>query len=59
MVLLYTLKVVGIMAATAVAELWASGQRAVAVAALPMLVMMWYATRLYAARRRARERVPA
>lgn len=52
--LLYVLKVLGLAAATAVAELWASGQCALAVAALPMLLTMWYATRLYA-RRRARE----
>ena len=53
MILLYSLKVTGLMAATAVAELWATGDCLLAVAALPMLLSMWYATRQYA-RRRAR-----
>lgn len=53
MILLYSLKVTGFMAATAVAELWATGDCLLAVLALPMLITMWYATRQYA-RRRAR-----
>lgn len=51
MILLYALKVTGLMAVTAVAELWATGDCLVAVAAIPMLLTMWYATRLYAHRR--------
>lgn len=52
MFLLYTLKVIGVLAVTAVAELWALGHGLTAFMALPMLASMWYATRLYDARRR-------
>lgn len=55
MFMLYSLKVVGVMAATAVAELWHEGQTALVIASLPMFVTMGFATRQYA-RRRARER---
>lgn len=58
MILLYALKATGFMAATAVAELWATGDCLAALAALPMLITMWYATRLHA-RRRARPGGPA
>lgn len=51
MILLYALKVTGLMAATAVAELWATGDCLLAVLALPMLTTMGYATRQYARRR--------
>jgi len=51
--LVYVLKIVGFGAVIAVTELWASGECLLAVAAIPMLVTMWYATRLHA-RRRAR-----
>ncbi len=54
MILLYALKITGLMAATAVAELWANGDCWISIAALPMLATMAYATRQYA-RRRARE----
>ncbi len=51
MILIYALKITGLMAATAVAELWASGDCLLAVMAVPMLISMWYATRLHASRR--------
>lgn len=51
MMFLYVLKGLGLVAATAAAELWASGQCFLAVGAVPMLGSMWYATRLYARRR--------
>lgn len=51
--MLYALKLTGFMAVTAVAELWASGDCLISLAALPMLLLMWYATR-QRARRRAR-----
>lgn len=51
MILIYTLKATGLLAVTAVAELWASGDCLVAMLALPMLLAMWYATRLRARRR--------
>ena len=53
MFMLYVLKGVGAGAVIAVTELWASGDYLLAVLAVPMLLTMWYATRLYA-RRRAR-----
>lgn len=56
--LLYVLKIVGFMAVTAVAELWARGDCFVALLAVPMLLAMWYATR-QRARRRARGSVGA
>lgn len=51
MILLYSLKVTGFMAVIAVTELWATGDCLLGLAALPMLFLMWYATRLYARRR--------
>jgi len=48
--LLYALKGTGAAAFVAASELLVSGQ-AIAVAAAPMLLTMWYATRLYARRR--------
>lgn len=51
--LLYVLKVLGLVAVTAVIWLWESGNGLIALGAIPMLLSMWYATRLYA-RRRAR-----
>lgn len=51
--LLYALKATGMAAVLAATELWAQGDCAMALAAIPMLALMWYATRLHA-RRRAR-----
>ncbi len=51
MILLYSLKVVGLMAVAAVTMLWAAGDCLLATMAVPMLVTMWYATRLHARRR--------
>ncbi len=53
MILLYSLKATGALAVIAVTELWATGDGGIAALAVPMLISMWYATRLYA-RRRAR-----
>lgn len=53
MILLYCLKTVGLFAAFAVTELFASGNCLLGLAALPMLLAMWWSTRQYA-RRRAR-----
>lgn len=53
--LLYISKGLGFSAAIAVAYIWESGDCAVAVLGLPMLVLMGYATHLRA-RRRALER---
>lgn len=55
MLALYVLKGLGLVAATAVAELWAHGdlRGPLVLLAIIMLVSMWYATRLRA-RRRAR-----
>jgi len=50
MFLVYALKVTGAAAFLATSELLVSGE-AIAVAAVPMLLTMWYATRLYARRR--------
>ena len=47
MILLYALKATGLAAAWAAFELAANGQCAAALMALPMLAVMWYATRLY------------
>ncbi len=53
MILLYALNGTGLMAATAVAELWAAGDCLPGTTGLLALITMWYATRQYA-RRRAR-----
>ena len=51
MFLVYSLKVTGASAVFAAGELATHGDRAAAVAAIPMLFSMWYATRLHARRR--------
>lgn len=56
MLLLYSLKTTCAAAVIAVTELLAHGHILVALAAVPMLALMWHATTLYA-RRRAREGV--
>lgn len=58
MILLYALKVTGLAAAVTVTEILQQGHTILAVAALPTLVSMWFATREHA-RRRAREREPS
>lgn len=55
MFLVYTLKVVGFLAAIAVVWLLESGDRLLALAALPMLITMWLASRQRAQRRARRD----